>query len=430
MTDFPPERPPRRSRPNHLAAPPLTQPQAAFEGLDVLAEIDGPAGVLLAGALRDVMLWVETAPADRAAAFGVDAAEHRLDLVRAAEIDGPVRVPLSTLAGMTGELERGGDNQSLLRACQEIESWADLQGTPATRLAFAQACALLQPHDAKAALVVARLARDLGETARAESWFRHVVRLSRHPDPASYGWAFIGLGVMFLRSGNYPAAHAAMVRALRHSERNRLREIAAASHHHLFHVATELGRLREAYAHVRSALGLYGKNQARLRDLAFDVGRFWVHQKEFRRALPVLEAAMVGDIDPTVRPMMTATIAYAAAKTGNTVTYEAARQVTEDCCRQAQGRIRLAETYLILAWAHLAARDWDRAMEAADRSAALAAANGEAENRLLAERALENAKAHDAQGGSAASDAETPDLARQAERLAQEVVQALSAEAD
>ncbi|MET0399679.1 MAG: hypothetical protein ABW277_23025 [Longimicrobiaceae bacterium] len=331
---------------------------------------------------------------------------------------------------MTGELEGGGASQSLLRACQEIESWADLQGAPATRLAFAQACALLQPHDAKAALVVARLARDLGEDARAESWFRHAVRLSRNRDRESYGWAFVGLGVMFMRVGNIPGAYAVMVRALRHAERNRLREIVGASHHHLFRLATESNRLREAYAHARTALEAYGKTHPRLRDLAGDVGRFWVHLGAFRRALPVLEAVVNGYPDPNGRAMGLSIIAYAAAAAGEVTRFESARDAAEACCKEAVGRNRLAETELLLAWANLAMGDWNRAEIAAGRSYELAIANGEAENRLLAEAALKQARSQETRSGNSAAQSENPDLTRQADRLAQELVNALAAESE
>lgn len=425
MSDFSPEQPARRSRPTCLAPPPLTQPQAGFEGLDILREVDGPAGILLFGALRDVMLRVETAASDWAAVFGVDTTAHRAAMVRTGELPRALHSALVAVAAKVGQPEPSA-NERLARACQEIASWAELHGACGTRLAFVQASALLLPQDAKVALSVARLARDLRETARAESWFRHAVRLARHRDRESYGWAYIGLGVLFLRAGNLPAANAAMGRALRHAKRSRLREIAAAAHHHMFHLATEAERIRDAYTHARTALDLYGTSKPRLRDLACDVGRFWIHLEQFRRAVPVLEAAVEGDPDHNHRAMMHALLAYAAAAAGKIATFEAARDAAVEGFRTGRGKVWLTETKLFLSYAYHAAGDWDLAEEAACKAYELAVANGEAEFQFLADAALDQARSRTNSSVRSPTRSENSELMLQADRLARQLVDALA----
>lgn len=386
-------------------------------------ENGGAAGILLAGALRDVMMWVETSPRDRPAVFGVETVEQRLAMVRSAEPPSAIHDALMVLAGMVAPPEAGSESE-LAGACQEIATWAELNGAHATRLAFVQASALLLPQDAKAALAVARVARDLGETARAESWFRHTVRLSRNRDVESYGWAFIGLGVLFMRAGNGPGAQATMLRAIRHAKRNHLREIAAVSHHHMFHLATEAGRLREAYKHAQTALHHYGESRLGLQGLAADVGRFWIHQHEFKRALPVLEAAVEGYPEPNIRAMVTAVIAQAAAGAGERAKYETARNSTEQQVLQMSARPRMAETYLHLAYADLSAGEWESAEIAAQKAVQLALAHGETEAQIAAEAVFAQARQRQ-MSGTTTTICENVNVAQEGERLASELFHAL-----
>jgi tetratricopeptide (TPR) repeat protein len=368
------------------------------------------------------MMWVETYPRDRPGVFGFETVEQRLAMVRSADLPPAIHGALMVLAGLMAP--EAGRESELAAACQAIATWAELNGAHATRLAFAQACALLLPDDAKRALMVARVARDLGEIARAESWFRHTVRLSRNRDVESYGWAYIGLGVLFMRAGNASGAQATMLRAIRHANRNHLREIAAVSHHHMFHLATEAGRLREAYKHAQTALICYGETPLGLRGLAADVGRFWIHLREFKRALPVLEAAAEGYPEPNIRAMVTAVIAQAAAGAGDRAKYEMARRSAEQLVLEMSARPRMAETYLHLAYADLSLGEWESAEIAAQKAVDLAVAHGEREALIAGEAVCVQARQRQG-GGTTATICEDVNVAQVGERLASELFQAL-----
>jgi tetratricopeptide (TPR) repeat protein len=412
------------SRPSYLAAPPLTQAEGAAEGAAILNEIEGPAGNVLAAALRDVMLWIEATPRRQRAAFHLGAGGIRNEQVRVAVEDPDLWSPLLVLALMAGDPESVGYGR-VLHACQRIAEWAEARGAPATRLDFTQARALLRPRDAELALQVARLARELGDFARAESWFRHTVRLARNDDWESYVWAYVGLGVLYIRSGNPSAAQIVMLRALRTAERNRLRPLAGVAHHHLFYLSGETGQLRQAYMHARAALETYGTTHPRFKFLVADVGRFWINLGEYTRTRSVLEAVLPHLDLPNDRALILANITWASAGARDRDRYEAARSEAVGEIQQSSGRSHLAEAYLHLGYADYCVGEWARAEAMARSAADLAAASGEAEVRVLADTQVEFIRAR--QSRELATGTEPPVVAREAERLALDFVRALAA---
>lgn len=391
----------------------------------MIRESPGPEGIVLAGALRDVMLWVETPASERKAAFEPSGSGRRVEQIKAARLDEDLWVPTLTLAGLVAE-PCGADSRRLLYACQRVVSWAEERGRPATKLAFAQAAALLRPGDAKLALEVARLARELGEQARAESWFRHTVRLTRANDWETYVWAYVGLGVLYIRAGNLAGAQTVMLRALKTATRHRLRPLAGVAHHHLFHLTVEKGHLSEAYLHARAALGAYlVSSDPALAGLAADVGRFWMQVDEAGRALSLFEQAVPALSDPNVRAMVSANSAWAAATLDDRSQYEALRARTVELIDLAVGRTRLDEAYVLLAYADLRMDEWDRAHASAQHALRLSQATGNAEVRVRAESLRENVKARVA-GVEQRRIIEGPVIARQADSLASEFIQAFA----
>lgn len=399
------------------------------EGAEILGELPGGAGVVLRGALRDFMLWLELTPESRNGAFAADAGEWRANQLRAAAVHPDLWVPLGTLAEMVRD-PVGGDVTRLTHALRSIARWGDEHGAPLTQLAYTQSLSLLRPWDPKLALEVARLARDSGQFARAESWFRHAVRLARSRDWESYVWAFIGLGVQYLQVGNWPAARVVLERALRSAGRRRKRELQAVAHHHLFHLATEARRLPDAYAHVKAAVSAYGPTHPNLPGLVADVGKFWLCMGEHRRALPLFEVARDRIADANVRAMVAANAAQAAAGSGDADKYERVRETAVALIRGARGTARMADTYEALARADLQMGEWGRCEETASQALSFASATGNAEVRLAAESILDLARARAgrvAPPTRAECPVETPGIARQAERLAEELTQVLPA---
>lgn len=388
----------------------------AAEGAELLGELPGAPGVLLWGALRDFMLWVETPAAARAGLFAPGAGELRRRELAAFAPDQELWAPLLTLAQLADAPERA-DAGRLVYAVRAVARWAERAGAPATRLAFTRAAALALPQEPAMALEAGRLARDLVRHAEAESWFRRGIRLARGRDWESYAWGFIGLGVLYIRAGNFPAGRAVMGRALRAAGKRRLHGIAGSAHHHLFTLCVEAGRMEDAYAHARAAVREYGDGHPRLPALAHDLGCFWTEQGRFARALTIFEASLPRFADPCSRLLALANYARAAAGADDRARYERAREEAYALAASPRSLEAAAEALVVLSQGDAGLGEWARAEDAARRALEIAVRRGEARTQLGAEAHLEAARRERAVQGALAL-VETPGLARQAEDLA------------
>jgi tetratricopeptide (TPR) repeat protein len=413
--------PPRSTRARtgrcYVPTVPLTRRGSGAEGAEILQEIPGELGVLLWATLRDVMLYLGAPAAERGGLFPADAGEGRRAEIRGCGADPALWAPLLVVAEMMDAPEEAS-RARVAHACRAVARWAEGEA-PATRLAFSQAAALARPGDPRLALATARLARDAADHARAETWFRRAVKLARGKDWESYGWAFVGLGVLYHRSGNYPAARAVVGRALRTARRRRMRGLAGAAHHELFVFALDAHRVDEAYAHAGSAVQAYGPAHPRLPALAHDVGCFWSQQGYFARALPVFEQVLPCFSDPTAQALVVANAARAAAGAGDRERYEENRAATLALLDRGSACAPVAaESLLLLARADNTMAEWARAEETASRAARVAAARNESHTRMLAEGQLDSARRRLALHTPAPE--EPAEIARDAERLADE----------
>jgi len=409
-----------------VAAPPLTRAEDGAEGALILRELPGEAGLLVWGALRDVMLWTEAAAETRGLLFPPDGAATREGLVEAARMDRDLQellLSLTSVASAAGTIRA----PSLADICLALARWAETHSAPETRLAFTQAAALLRPGDAELALETGRLARDLGHSARAESWLRRAVRLARNKDWETYVWAFMALALMYWRAGNPAAAHALAHRALRKAHRHRLRVLKGTVLHNLLLFLADHD-IRRAYEHAHAALRAYGAAHPRVPILAQDVACFWVNQGQYARALPVIEAALPRVEDPHERGLVSAALARAAAGAGERDLYERARIDTLRTLAGAPSEARKAEALIILARADVLAGEWTRAEAVALEAVTTATGRGERFVREAAAADLEAIRAHQDVGLTEPAP-ESRDLARQAMGLQAELLRSLQAPA-
>lgn len=422
---------PGAQRPMPNPAPPCVPPDDTAEGADVLHEHPGALGVPLWGALRDFMLWVQTPPAGRAGLFGPGAGAARLAALDGVRGEPELWAPLLTLARMA-EDPAHADEARLVHAVRSLARWAGRRGAPATRLAFTQAAALALPGQPAAALDVARQARDLARHAQAETWFRLAIRQARGHDWESYAWGFIGLGVLYRRAGNHPAARAVVARALRTGRKRRLRGVVGSAHHHLFVFTSDAGRMEEAYQHANAAIQAYGASHPRVPALAHDLGVLWVMRGEFERALPVLEATL-----PLVRDgervIVLSNVARASAAVNDRARYQEARdEVLAAIAGPAHAPVA-AEALLALAYADSNMGEWALSEATARQAARLADERGEAMIRTLAEAQVDAARAEQRFALPAAAPHRPPrlaepepgEMATRADTLALEVQAAL-----
>jgi tetratricopeptide (TPR) repeat protein len=334
-----------------------------------------------------------------------------------------LRSALLVLAGLL-EGHSAGDADEAAGASLAIASWAHESGHPATRLAFSQVAALARPDDPELALETGKLARDMAEYTRAETWLRKAVRVSRRiKDWSTYLWAYAGLAVLYARLGNYDASRVVAERVLRTARHNRVSAMCGWAFHHFFVLAAEAGDHRGAYDNARQALDAYGPAHPRLTVLAHDVARFWIEHGHFSRALTVFESAEPRIANPVERAIAAANVARAAAALGQRGKYQHARQAALTLQNRVGDELRAADVYATLAFADAHAGEWSLAEETAEFALNVAIQRRDADVQRFAEAALSFARSRSP--GASPWEEEISALARQADQLACDLIESL-----
>lgn len=394
--------------------PAWLRPDGEWVGGAILRELNTPVGVALFDTYRDLMLWLLLAPPHRSRAFGVDAHEPRTVELDTVAVPPELAPSLRTLSEIYRGTISGPDVSS---ACFGVAGWAELAGAHHTRLEYTQAAALAEPQNAAYSLSTAEHARSVGQFPRAESWFRRTIKLARvTEDHGIYVRGYLGLGTIYQRTGNGPAAKATIERALRNARRWRLRHLTGIAHHDLIEVFSDKGDLRRAYEHARAAEQHYDSPVYRAR-LAADVAVLWVRVGATQRAAAVFETILPHAPNEGIRAVWSAWLARSAAACGSVEKYEAARERVFVAVTRSGDPMRNAEAAIITAWSDLALGAWERAASAAALALREGSRIGAAEVVLAAERAMEDAaekRYQDAQAGVI----EPPALARLADGLA------------
>ena len=376
---------PRRWR----TPPPLTRGTEALEGMEILREIGGEVGVLLWQGYRNVMFWAAADPGERGQLFAPEAGRRRRGDVAEARVAEELRAPLQGFADMLGDPD-GSSGEAVAEACTAVARWAEESGHANTALAFTQAAAVAEPRNARLSLAVGRLARRRGEMARAETWFRHTIMIGRQTgDWDAYSRAYIALGNMLVRRGNFPAAQRMHIKALRAARRKGMPHIQGMALHDLFAIAIETGRREQAEDFARQAFRAYGPSHASLPVLAHDVAYFWMEQGYFARALDVFQALEPHIVQPRDRIGLTASIARAAAGVGNRDLFRRAWTQVLRLNKDAEVQSVVPACMLDLALGAASLGEWDRAEGAAGEAYDLATRLGQAKVRLGAESLMD-----------------------------------------
>lgn len=380
------QRVPRRWR----TPPPLTRGSESLEGMEILREIGGEAGVLLWQAYRNVMFWASVEQGERAALFSPKAGDRRTAELEASRIPDELRASLAAVGEMLAAPD-AATGEALADACTSIARWAEGEGQMNTALAFTQAASVAAPRSARLALAVGRLARRRGDLARAETWFRHTIMVARQVgDWDSYSRAYIALGNMLIARGNLPAAGRMHIKALRAARRKGLQQLQGMALHDLFVIADEMGRDEQAEDYARQAFRAYGPGHPSLPLLAHDMAYFWMQRGYFAHALDVFQRLEPHVTDPRTRLLLVSNIARAAAGVGD-------RDLFRRSWTQAYRMVKDPALYntapnaqLELAYGAASLGEWDRAEAAAQDSYDQAVKLGMGKTRLQAEALLES----------------------------------------
>ncbi|MBV9774616.1 MAG: hypothetical protein JO040_11735, partial [Gemmatimonadetes bacterium] len=251
---------------------------------------------------------------------------------------------------------------------------------------------LTAANDARLSYAVGRLARQLAEYPRAETWFRRAILLGRQSgDWESYSMAFMGLGNLYLQRGSLPSAQKAHLRAYRAARRKGLRNAQGLALHELFVIAAQRNQVKEAEELAGAAVKAYGSKHPKLPSLASDVSVFWISQGFFAPALTVLEALLPHFHQPVEQAAVFANIAGATAGLHESERFDSAWQRGWELVTRTAVMEKTASVYLGLAQSAAAGEDWERTLMAAERAVEVATERQEAEIKMSAEALLEAA---------------------------------------
>ncbi len=371
--------------------PPLIHGSETLEGGAILTEWTDVLGVALWEASRDVLLWATTAPENRAEIFSSGpTASRRAAAGRVLEESGASGVgsALTSLRSVVLNSDEATEDH-VAAACRTISEWASGKGKLNTAMAFAQNAALANRSNAAAAHWVGTIAGRMNDHARAEGWFRRAIAIARqNQDWRMYSLAFGGLGNLYIRRGNLPAARRLHTRALRGARRGGMRREQALALHDLFVVAIDTGNVQEAERLARQALEAFGNRNPRIHILAHDVAYFWLEQGHFSRALSVFRAVLPLVDDGIERVFVLANIARAAGGLGERQTLDAAVARIDQAITEPRFRSAAARALLEVARGYFALGSYDRSEVAALGALASATEFREAKVQFAAEGLL------------------------------------------
>lgn len=364
---MPDKHPPRKGPyPTLRAVPPaLRSGGEPFEGFNLLVDNPGEFGAVLWQVLRDVTLWASTPENSRKEIFSPKAPIRQWQILLHTELSESVRPYLLIVSNLLFT-DRIPDSSELAHACRRIATWAEEHSRPQTAIAFAQAAALAWPQSAECAYKVGWLCRRFGEYARAESWFRRSIAITRRlPDMQSRVLSWINLGNIYLARGDYQAAETAFRRALRGATHSGLTGAKAMALHDLFAVAVETHRVAEAEVLAQRAARAFGATHPRLPILAHDVAAFWFSLGLFERAEVVFSAVLSVTRHPMERLQVLSSVARAAGGAGNRETFLDAWVEAWQIIDSQEEMECVATSALKLAFGSASLADWERAELAA-----------------------------------------------------------------
>ncbi len=251
-------------------------PDEQLEGDRVLKEVADDLGILLWRIGRDVVLWAETPPRQRAGLFSPEAPHRRSIRLLNIDLSDDLASAVDTLAGQLAVPEKA-DAAILTWCCRLVARWAAGHELHGTAVYFAQAGALCSADDPQPALETGRLAAAAGQPHRAESWVRRTVALARRSAQWDvYAEACIVLGELNHRAGRLDRARALYRLAYQTTRRQSLREIGAVAAHAVFRLALVSGDKAEADVYGRLAVRACTPEHAAAPSILFDVARFWL----------------------------------------------------------------------------------------------------------------------------------------------------------
>ncbi|HEX6369901.1 MAG TPA: hypothetical protein VF006_13360 [Longimicrobium sp.] len=199
-----------------------------------------------------------------------------------------IAASVDTIQGML-TLGARADELLLCICCLEIAAWAHANGLRETAITFAQAGAVVSPEFGEAALHTGMYALSAGQVARAGTWLRRAVAVSRREsNRPAYAAALVELGVLYEGGGRAGPAERFFRLGFRAARRYSARSARMRAAHGLFRLARSRGDSAGAAQFAVAAQGAYEPDAGGGPALLLDLARFWMDEDHPDRARSAL----------------------------------------------------------------------------------------------------------------------------------------------
>jgi len=368
--------------------------------LEILREVPGVLGAVLWQDLRHLRSWDDARPYKsgkvvipdrRGMMFHPRRARWAEELRRDAALETPALAEaLETFRGFTN-LPLTVNESAVASACDVVAQWATENGHGDTAIHFSEAAAVIDRSSARRARMAGKLAREAGDFPRAEVWFQRGIGLAqKQANWAEYTRAHLGLGIMYMRTGQESRAKKHFNSGSTVAMREGHEWLAAEAQHDLFHFMTVRGRYVDGEIHARRALSWYPKHNERFPYFIADVAFLFVCKRHYTAAAQLLRE-FAQKIKPPNSVLGLSLLVRALASAGKRGEFS----------RRRERLLRLLEKHKKyeaaarwnLAHAERAAGMWEAATANARLAVKLAHQRKDAETEDLARRLLEEIEA-------------------------------------
>jgi tetratricopeptide (TPR) repeat protein len=266
----------------------LRGPSETIDGSGILAEMSDDLGLLLWRTARDVMLWSETPAVQRGKLFSDGSGDARVTALAATVLPSTIAASVDTIQGML-TLGTRCDAGVLSQCCLEVAAWAHKDGLPETAVTFAQAGAVASPECGEAAAHTGIYALRAGQVARAGTWLRRAVVVSRQErNRPTYCAAVVELGALYEGLGKPEEAERYFRWGFLSARRYATRSARMRAAHGLFRLARARNDTASAEQFALAAQRVYEGDAGGGPALLLDLARFWTDLGQAGRARAAL----------------------------------------------------------------------------------------------------------------------------------------------
>ncbi|MET0399765.1 MAG: hypothetical protein ABW277_23460 [Longimicrobiaceae bacterium] len=360
--------------------------------------------------LRDVWLWADTSPEQRAELFQPPSTAAYERTIRARHEAPELTEALGTFHLLRWAAHVVGEAH-VADACRQVSQWAEAGSLAELAAYFAEAGSVADPTDPERAHAAAHLTRRARMFRRSAAWYERTYKLAvRVDDRDTAVGALLGYGALLYGLGMYPPARRFLRKGARRAVRTGRRRKAAEAHHDLMLLSLDMQDFAAATQHASQAEHLYPLSHPRIPYLVHDFAVALVRQNYSSLASSMLEKVLSYIVRPEEAALVWGTLARAAAGAGQLDRFREA----ETKVLQLVGLYREhgAAALVNVGEGSRAVREWDKARDYGHLAVQIAQARMDGGQERLARELLKRVEKKEPAPGGMPAPVEIATLAR------------------